>query len=96
MILATRLVLVLAFAVPLASADAATPAPPPGAAACSGCHPASQGEFPHLGGRSAPDIVAAMKAFRSGERPSTVMDRLAKGFGDDEVAAIAEWYAAQQ
>ncbi len=96
MIVATRLVLALAFAIPLASADAATPAPPPGAAACSGCHPASLGEFPHLGGRSAPDIVAAMKAFRSGERPSTVMDRIAKGFGDDEVAAIAAWYAAQK
>ena len=93
---ATRLVLALALAIPLASADAATPAPPPGAAACSGCHPASLGEFPHLGGRSAPDIVAAMKAFRSGERPSTVMDRIAKGFGDDEVAVIAAWYAAQK
>ena len=93
---ATRLVLALALAIPLASADAATPAPPPGAAACSGCHPASLGEFPHLGGRSAPDIVAAIKAFRSGERPSTVMDRIAKGFGDDEVAVIAAWYAAQK
>jgi cytochrome c553 len=96
MIVATRLVLALAFAIPLASADAATPAPPPGVAGCSGCHPASQGEFPHLGGRSAPDILAAMNAFRSGERPSTVMDRIAKGFGDDEAAAIAAWYAAQK
>jgi cytochrome c553 len=96
MIVATRLVLALALAVQLASADAATPAPPPGAAACSGCHPASRGEFPHLGGRGAADIVAAMKAFRSGEKPSTVMDRIAKGFGDDEVTAIAAWYAAQK
>jgi len=96
MTVATRLVLALALAVPLASADAATPAPPPGAAGCSGCHPASRGEFPRLGGRSATEIVAAIKAFRSGAKPSTVMDRIAKGFSDDEVAVIAEWYAAQK
>jgi len=37
-----------------------------------------------------------MSAFRTGKRPSTVMDRIAKGFTDDEVAAIAAWYAAQK
>jgi cytochrome c553 len=30
-----------------------------------------------------------MKAFRSGQRPATVMDRIAKGFSDDEIRAIA-------
>lgn len=93
---ATRLVLVFALATPFAGAQAATPAPPLGAAACTGCHPPSRGEFPRLGGHSAPDIAAAMKAFRSGEKPSTVMDRIAKGFSADEVAAIAAWYAAQK
>ena len=37
-----------------------------------------------------------MKAFRAGERPATVMDRIAKGFSDDEMRAIAAWYAAQK
>jgi cytochrome c553 len=37
-----------------------------------------------------------MKAFRNGGRPATVMDRIAKGFSDDEIAAIAAWYAAQR
>jgi len=36
-----------------------------------------------------------MEAFRSGERPSTVMGRIAKGFSDDEIHAIAAWLAAQ-
>ncbi|MBV8336197.1 MAG: hypothetical protein JO358_12310, partial [Alphaproteobacteria bacterium] len=35
------------------------------------------------------EIVAAMQAFRSGERSSTVMGRIAKGFSDDEIRAIA-------
>jgi cytochrome subunit of sulfide dehydrogenase len=72
---------------------------PPGASACSGCHPASRGvesAVPRLVGRDAAQLVSAMAAFRSGQRPSTVMDRIAKGFTDDEVKAIAAWYAAQK
>jgi sulfide dehydrogenase cytochrome subunit len=72
---------------------------PPGASACSGCHPASRGvdsAVPRLIGRDAAQLVSALQAFRSGQRPSTVMDRIAKGFSDDEVKAIAAWYAAQK
>ena len=31
-----------------------------------------------------------------GPAPGTVMDRIAKGFTDDEIKAIAAWYAAQK
>jgi cytochrome subunit of sulfide dehydrogenase len=48
---------------------------------------------PALTGRNPADIVAAMQAFRSGQRAATVMDRIAKGFSDAEVEAIATWYA---
>jgi cytochrome c553 len=51
---------------------------------------------PPLRGRDPGEIVAAMHAFRSGERPSTVMGRIAKGFSDDETRAIAAWLAAQR
>jgi cytochrome c553 len=37
-----------------------------------------------------------MAAFKSGQVPSTVMDRIAKGFSEDEVKAIATWYGAQK
>jgi cytochrome c553 len=37
-----------------------------------------------------------MEGFRSGERPSTVMGRIAKGFSDDESRAIAAWLATQR
>jgi cytochrome subunit of sulfide dehydrogenase len=72
---------------------------PPGASSCSGCHAATRAvdtTVPRLNGRDAAQTVAAMQAFRSGQRPSTVMDRIAKGFTDDEVKAIAAWYAAQK
>jgi cytochrome c553 len=78
---------------------AAQPAAPPGATSCSGCHaPASSPGVASapLRGRAPDDIVTAMRAFRSGERAATVMDRIAKGFSDDEVRAIAAWYSAQR
>jgi sulfide dehydrogenase cytochrome subunit len=56
--------------------------PPVGASACSGCHPASsaaEAGVPALAGRDAQEIVKQMRAFRSGQRDATVMDRIAKG-----------------
>ena len=73
--------------------------PPPGAASCSGCHPTSASvdtPVPLILGRNPDEIIAAMLAFRSGERPSTVMGRIAKAFSDEEIRAIAVWLAAQQ
>jgi len=50
---------------------------------------------PRIFGRQPAEIIAAMQAFRSGEPPSTVMGRIAKGFSEDEIRAIAVWLAAQ-
>ena len=83
----------------LGTALAATPAPPVGASSCSGCHPPNARvgtPVPQLVGQNASQIVAAMTAFRAGTRPSTVMDRIAKGFSEAETQAIADWYAAQK
>jgi cytochrome c553 len=90
-------VLLLASAMPWA--EAASPAPPPGASSCSGCHPANKSvdtPVPRLVGRSPAEIEAAMRAFRTGQKPASVMDRIAKGFSDDEIKAIAAWYGAQR
>lgn len=73
--------------------------PPAGAAACSGCHPASPrviSPVPRLAGVDQAAIVRALLEFRSGQRPATVMDRIAKGFTDDEIQAIAAWLATQK
>jgi sulfide dehydrogenase cytochrome subunit len=89
--------LLVTAASPAARAEMQTP--PPGASSCSGCHAAKKTvdtPLPRLVGRSPADIEAAMTAFRSGERPSLVMQRIAKGFNDDEVKAIAAWYGAQK
>ena len=91
---AAALATAFASAVPAGAADA-----PPGASSCSGCHATGRwvgSPVPRLIGRDAAEVVAAMQQFRSGQRPATVMDRIAKGFTDEEVTAIAAWYAAQK
>ncbi|MGH6769349.1 MAG: c-type cytochrome [Xanthobacteraceae bacterium] len=73
--------------------------PPPGATSCSGCHAMRRSAgtpVTRLVARNPADILTAMQEFRAGKRPATVMDRIAKGFTDDEVKAIAAWYAAQK
>jgi cytochrome subunit of sulfide dehydrogenase len=73
--------------------------PPPGAASCSGCHtsgPAAASPVTRLYGRDAGEIMTAMTGFRDGSLPATVMNRIAKGFSDDELRAIATWLAAQK
>ena len=77
----------------------AASAPPPGAASCSGCHPAgatTAATVARLYGRDAGEITTAMAGFRDGSLPATVMNRIAKGFSDDELRAIAAWLAAQK
>ena len=74
-------------------------APPPGASSCSGCHEAvlKAGQaVPPIHGRPADEIAEAMAAFRAGERPATIMTRIAKGFSAEESRAIAEWLEAQR
>ncbi len=71
---------------------------PPGASSCSGCHAASktvETAVPRLVGRKPVEIVMAMREFKSGARPATVMGRIAKGFNDPETDAIAAWFGAQ-
>jgi len=85
-----------AVALPFAiGGQAAAQGAPSGALSCSGCHqpPGADGAVPSLAGRPAEEIVAALTQFRRGERTATVMDRIAKGFTDDEIRAIAEWFA---
>ena len=72
---------------------------PAGAASCSGCHPASPwvtSPVPRLTGADQAAIIRALLEFRSGQRAATVMDRIAKGFTDEEIQTIAAWFATQK
>jgi cytochrome subunit of sulfide dehydrogenase len=90
---------VVAIGLVAASRAIAADVVPAGSSSCSGCHPPTvSGKTPvtPLAGLPEVQIVTAMQAFRAGQRPATVMDRIAKGFSDAEIAAIAAWYAARK
>jgi sulfide dehydrogenase cytochrome subunit len=52
--------------------------------------------MPSLAGQSKEFFVDAMKKFRSGERPGTVMSRLTKGYTDEQIETMAEFFAKQK
>lgn len=41
-------------------------------------------------------IATQMRAFRDGKRPATVMHQIAKGYTDQQIDAMAGWFAAQK
>ena len=91
------------------SAHAQAPAPSGDAKAgrakaqaiCSGCHgvPGMRTAFPEvydvpkIGGQNQGYLVAALKAYRSGERYNQTMKALASSLSDKEVVDIAAYYA---
>ena len=83
-----------------AMAQAAPPSPAMLSNACAGCHGTNGGSagltMPSLASQSKTAIVDAMKKFKSGERPSTVMGRLAKGYTDADFDAMAEFFSKQK
>ncbi len=65
--------------------------------ACAPCHGTdgeSPGAIPSLSGKSADYIVQRMLEFKAGSREGTVMNRIAKGYSDAEIAAVAQHFAA--
>jgi cytochrome c553 len=69
------------------------------AANCTGCHGpagASTGGIPAINGMEAARMVELMQAFRDGRREATVMHQHAKGYTDEQIRAMAAWFAAQK
>ncbi len=67
---------------------------------CAGCHGtngASVGSaIPIIGGLSADTIKEGMNAYKSGDRPATVMGRIARGYSDEEIEAMAGFFCEQK
>jgi len=70
------------------------------AAACAICHGtdgrATSNAVTSLAGLSREKIASEMRAFRDGQRPATVMHQIAKGYTDQQIDAMASWFAAQK
>ena len=62
---------------------------------CHGTDGKSAGDMPTIAGKSKKYIADSLKAFRSSKKTSTVMMRIAKGFNDAELNAIASAFSKQ-
>lgn len=97
-----RCVLALsALAVPLAGhAQAPDPLQVRGwAGGCANCHGTNGNAQPGnvvLAGMGRDEIVKKMQDFRNGRSPATVMHQLSRGYSDEQIAAIAGYFAAQK
>ena len=64
---------------------------------CAGCHGtdgASTGPAaPNIAGISETYMIDTMTAFKNGDRAGTIMNRIAKGYSEAEIAAMAAVYA---
>ena len=75
-----------------ASRDAGLPL----ALACTGCHGTdgrSGSGIPSIAARPEAEFAALMRGFRDGQRPATVMNRIAKGYSDGDIASLAAHFA---
>ncbi|MFN3613821.1 MAG: c-type cytochrome [Rubrimonas sp.] len=66
------------------------------AQACAGCHGqagAGQGDVPPIAGYDREAFAKIWSEFRANERAATIMNRIARGYGDDEVAELAAYFA---
>mgnify|MGYP001596573875 FL=1 len=62
------------------------------AANCAVCHGqggGGAGDVPSLAKSSAAQIAENMRAIRDGKKPSTIMGRIAKGYTDAQIDAVA-------
>jgi cytochrome c553 len=67
------------------------------ASACFTCHGTDGrsvgGVPPALAGKNKAELLEIMKGFKSGKRPATLMHQQAKGYTDQQLEAIAGYFA---
>ena len=69
------------------------------AASCANCYGTdgkSAGVMPPLAGLDKNYIILQMQDFKHGKRPATIMHQLAKGYSDEQIELMAEYFAAQK
>ncbi len=68
------------------------------AAQCANCHGTngrSLADVPSLAGQSAGVLIAKLNDYRSGKQAATIMHQLSKGYTDDQIALMADYFSKQ-
>jgi cytochrome c553 len=69
------------------------------AGACANCHGTNgrpEAGTAALAGMNRDEMVRKMMEFKSGRQPATIMHQLSRGYTDEQIAAIAGYFAAQK
>lgn len=70
------------------------------AASCANCHGTDgnaqgPGSWP-LAGKPKAYLVEQMAAFKAGTRQATIMHQISKGYSDEQIASLAEYFSKQK
>jgi cytochrome c553 len=82
---------------PLSAARAASPNGAGLADACTSCHGIKghgSNHIPAIGGVDRATLVAQLTSFRAQTRDATIMNRIARGYNDAEIEALADYFSS--
>lgn len=89
----------------LASASALSAEPTPPAtfpyfvSNCFNCHGTegrANSAIPSIAGRDKAFLEETLKAYKAGTKQATIMHQLAKGYTDEEIAVLADYFSRQK
>ena len=71
------------------------------AATCANCHgtgghAVSGAGIDALAGMEKDKLLQKLNDFKSGVKPASIMHQIAKGYSDDQLNLIADWFAARK
>ena len=97
MLIGSKLALMTMFALASTTAAATGQRLVATCAACHGTNGAGAGNaLPVLAGQPKDALVASMRAFKTGQRPATIMHQIAKGYTDEQIEQIAAYLSQQK
>jgi cytochrome subunit of sulfide dehydrogenase len=79
--------------------EAQTTAAPLLAQACAGCHGqagAGVAGMPAIAGTDRETFLATWAAFRTDQRSASIMNRIARGYTEAEVAVLADYFSSRR
>jgi cytochrome c553 len=65
-------------------------------AICHGTNGSNSGALPNLAGQPRDALARQMRDFREGKRAATIMHQIAKGYTEQQVDAMAAYFATQK
>lgn len=69
------------------------------AASCASCHGTNGVALPgmdSLAGKPKSELLKKLMEFKAGTKPSTIMTQLSKGYSDEQLAQLADYFSTQK